>query len=82
VEKAYRLFSITSTSGSFQTAAMLRPSWKSPVEVPPSPMKVIATRSVPARRRASAQPAATGIIAPRWLIMPRWKIPCSGASQP
>ena len=73
------MFSITSTSGSFHTAAMLRPSWKSPVEVPPSPMKLIATRSPPLLRWAKAQPAATGIIAPRWLIMPTWQMPAAGS---
>jgi hypothetical protein len=73
------LFSITRMSGSFQTAAMFSPSWKSPVEVPPSPMKLIATRSLPSCWKAKAQPAATGIIEPRWLIMPRWRIPSSFA---
>jgi hypothetical protein len=73
------LFSITSTSGSFHTAAMLRPSWKSPVEVPPSPMKVIATRSLFLCLSAKAQPAATGIIEPRWLIMPTCWMPCAGS---
>ncbi|MEZ5312803.1 MAG: hypothetical protein R2862_03670 [Thermoanaerobaculia bacterium] len=73
------MFSITSTSGSFQTAARLRPSWKSPVDVPPSPMKLIATRSEPFCRSAKAQPVATGIIEPRWLIMPTCWIPAGGS---
>jgi hypothetical protein len=68
VEYAYPLFSTTTTSGRSSTAAMLTPSWKSPVDVPPSPMYVIATTGSPRRFAASAIPAMTGMTAPRWEI--------------
>ena len=41
-------------------------------------MKLIATRLPPLCLWAKAQPAATGIMAPRWLIMPTWQMPACG----
>jgi hypothetical protein len=58
------LFSATTTSGSFWTAAKFSPSWKAPVDVPPSPIHVIATRSFFCMRPARAMPAMTGMRAP------------------
>ena len=70
------------TSGSFCTAAKLRPSWKAPVDVPPSPIQVIATRSFFCIRPASAIPAMTGTRAPSIEIgemtprsgRPKWRL--------
>ena len=76
------MFSAITTSGSFCTAAKLRPSWKAPVEVPPSPIQVIVTRSFFCIRAASAIPAMTGIRAPSIEIgeitprsgLPKWRL--------
>ena len=60
----YRLFSQTNTTGSFQTTARLRASWKAPMFVAPSPKKQTATW--PDRRYWAdhAAPAAIGRWAP------------------
>src|SRR2546421_267925 len=49
---AYWLFSHTNTTGSFQMAAMLSPSWNAPLLLAPSPKKATLTRSDFARRDA------------------------------
>ena len=77
VERPYWLFSITKSTGSFQTAARFTASWKSPSLVAPSPVKAAATRLSPRSCAARARPSATGSIAPRWLIIPT--MPCSSA---
>ena len=76
------MFSATTTSGSFCTAAKLIPSWNAPVEVPPSPIQVIATRLFFCRRAPSAMPAMTGIRAPSIEMgemtplsgLPKWRL--------
>ena len=58
------MFSQTYTTGSFHTAAKLRPSWKEPSFVAPSPIKDTATLSLCCILNASAAPAAIGIFPP------------------
>jgi hypothetical protein len=58
------LFSTTSTSGAFCTQAKLRPSWKAPVEVPPSPIQLSATVRLPFIRSAITAPVRIGIMSP------------------
>ncbi len=70
------------TSGRFCTAAKLSPSWKAPVDVPPSPIHVIVTRSFFCMRAASAIPAITGTRAPSIEMgemtprsgLPKWRL--------
>ena len=70
------------TSGSFCTAAKLIPSWKAPVEVPPSPIHVIVTMSFFCIRAARAIPAMTGTSAPSIEMgemtprsgLPKWRL--------
>jgi len=64
VEYAYLLFSTMTTSGAFCTHAKLKPSWKAPVEVPPSPIQVSATLARPCIRSASAAPARIETMSP------------------
>ncbi len=47
VDSPYWLFSTTKRTGSFQTAARFKASWKSPSLVAPSPVKLAATRRSP-----------------------------------
>ncbi len=47
VDRPYWLFSMTKSTGSFHTAARFTASWKSPSEVPPSPLNTAATRDSP-----------------------------------
>jgi hypothetical protein len=54
------LFSQTNSTGSFQTAAMFKVSWKAPMLVAPSPKKATATCSVPRSLADQAAPAAMG----------------------
>src|SRR5678815_4528815 len=61
----YWLFWQTKTMGSFQTAARLRLSWKSPRLDVPSPKLRTVTRSRPSYCAARAVPVATPRLVPR-----------------
>ena len=47
VYSPYWLFSQTKTTGNFQIAAKLSPSWKAPIFAAPSPNTEMATEPVP-----------------------------------
>ena len=51
-------------AGRFHTAAMLRPSWKAPMLVAPSPKRLNATPSVFLVANCRAAPTVTGMPAP------------------
>ena len=83
VEYAYWLFSSTNTTGSFWTPAQFIASWKSPLEVEPSPNQVSAQRASPRSLNAIAIPVATSIMSgsietiptqPR-VRSPKWTLP-------
>ena len=52
------------TKGAFCTQAKFRPSWKAPVEVPPSPMQLSAAERLPCMRAAMAAPTRMGTMSP------------------
>jgi hypothetical protein len=58
------LFSTITTSGAFCTQAKLKPSWKAPVDVPPSPIQVSATVFFPFMRSAISAPVRIGTMSP------------------
>ena len=53
-----------STKGSLWTHAKFQPSWKAPVEVPPSPIQVRATVGRPFMRSARSAPARIETMSP------------------
>ena len=64
VEYAHLLFSTMSTKGAFCTQAKFSPSWKAPVDVPPSPIQLRATERLPCMRAAMAAPTRMGTMSP------------------
>src|SRR5262249_48761119 len=91
VEYAHKLFSSTSTNGAFCVAAKFSPSWNTPVELPPSPIHVIATIFWPRYRPAIATPVITGIKSPsieigetmcRLSKSPKWLLPSLPLAHP
>ena len=70
VLSAYRLFSHTKITGSFQIEARLADSWKVPWLDAPSPKKHTDTWSVPRIRAESAAPVARGMLPPTTPLAP------------
>src|SRR4029453_13845889 len=64
VEYAYLLFSTIRTRGTFRTQARFSPSWKAPVEVPPSPIQLSAPVGRPFMRSAIRAPVRIEIMSP------------------